>query len=49
MKNWASHLVEAGQYGALDGGAYHEVLARTEGRNRRFAPAMAQTDFNPVS
>jgi hypothetical protein len=48
LKNWASHLTEAAQYGALDGGAYHEVLARTEGRRRAFQPAMAQIDFNPV-
>lgn len=28
LKNWASHLIDADQYALLDGGAYHEVLAR---------------------
>jgi hypothetical protein len=46
LKNWASHLIEAAQYGALDGGAYHEVLARTEARARQFRAGQAVTDFN---
>jgi hypothetical protein len=49
MKNWASHLTEAAQYGALDGGAYHEVLARTETRKRGTGPGMATIDFNPLA
>lgn len=47
MKNWASHLVEAAQYAALDGGAYHEVMARVQTRAKAAAPAFATTDFNP--
>lgn len=49
LKNWASHLTEAAQYGALDGGAYHEVLARTDAARRRAAPATAITAFNPYA
>ena len=32
LKNWASHLIDADQYALLDGGAYHEVLARQQKR-----------------
>ena len=49
LKNWASHLTEAAQYGALDGGAYHEVLARTDAARKRAAPATAITAFNPYA
>jgi hypothetical protein len=49
LKNWASHLVEADQYALLDGGAFHEVMARGKQRAQAFAPAVAQTDFNPFS
>lgn len=47
LKNWASHLVEACQYGALDGGAYHEVLARGQQAQALTRPGRAITDFNP--
>lgn len=47
LKNWASHLIEAAQYGVLDGGAYHEVLARGQARRAAFRPSVAKTGFNP--
>lgn len=47
MKNWASHLVEAGQYALLDGGAFHQVMARQARRGDAFRPALAATEFNP--
>jgi hypothetical protein len=46
LKNWASHLVEAHQYALLDGGAYHEVLARGQVRARATRPLMADTRHN---
>jgi hypothetical protein len=49
LKNWASHLVEAAQYAALDGGAYHEVIARQTARTAGFRPAIAETRFNPFA
>jgi hypothetical protein len=48
LKNWASHLVEGVQYGALDGGAYHEVLARSAATRGGRKPIIAPTDFNPL-
>jgi phosphoglycolate phosphatase-like HAD superfamily hydrolase len=48
VKNWASHLVEAAQYGALDGGAYHEVMARTATRRSQHRSMLAQINFNPL-
>ena len=46
LKNWASHLVDAIQYGMLDGSALHEVMARQmlPGSGK---PIFASTDFNP--
>jgi hypothetical protein len=49
LKNWASHLMEGAQYGALDGAAYHEVLARTDAARKRAAPSTAITAFNPYA
>jgi hypothetical protein len=49
VKNWASHLVEAGEYGLLDGGHYHEVMGRQSMTAKRFAPAIASSDFNPFA
>jgi hypothetical protein len=46
-KNWASHIVEAAQYGALDGGAYHQILARQQAFHRPAGPQLARTGFNP--
>ncbi len=48
VKNWASHLVEGAQYGALDGGAFHEVMARTAARRSQQRSMLAQIDFNPL-
>lgn len=45
LKNWASHLVEAHQYALLDGGHYHQVMARQE-RRAITRPIMAKTSFN---
>lgn len=47
VKNWASHLVEACEYGLLDGGHYHEVMARQSMSQKRFQPVIAPSDFNP--
>jgi hypothetical protein len=46
LKNWASHLVEAHQYALLDGGHYHEVMARQQARGASMRPIVARTDFN---
>lgn len=46
LKNWASHLVDADQYALLDGGHYHEVMARQTAREKRFRPMVASTSFN---
>ncbi len=35
LKNWASHLVEADQYGLLDADAYHEVMQRRTQQGQR--------------
>lgn len=48
LKNWASHLVEADQYALLDGGAYHEVLARQQAREGAGRQFQAVTSFNAV-
>jgi len=48
LKNWASHLIEALQYACLDGGAYHEVMARGQARDRaRAAVRSASAPWNP--
>lgn len=46
MKNWASHLVEAAQYGLLDATAYQQVLARSTARAAAGRTFQANTDFN---
>ncbi|MBR0651357.1 hypothetical protein GXW78_16915 [Roseomonas terrae] len=46
LKNWASHLVEAHQYALLDGGHYHQVMARQQQLSGRTGPILAGTDFN---
>ena len=48
LKNWASHLVEADQYGLLDGGAFHDVMARQGRRQQQLTTTTATTDFNPL-
>jgi hypothetical protein len=45
-KGWASHLVDAHQYALLDGGHYHEVMARQGARRTSTAPVRARTSFN---
>jgi len=48
LKNWASHLIEALQYACLDGGAYHEVMARGQARDRaKAAVRSASAPWNP--
>jgi len=45
-KNWASHLVEATQYGALETVGVAVAMARTT-RASNDSPLQANTDFNP--
>jgi surfactin synthase thioesterase subunit len=45
LKNWASHLVEAHQYALLDGGHFHQVMAR-QAMRASTRPIMAKTTFN---
>jgi len=48
LKNWASHAIEADQYALLDGGAFHEVMARGQARDRaRGSSHNATAPFNP--
>lgn len=49
LKNWASHLTEAHQYALLDGGHYHQVMARQQARGAMTRPIVARTDFNVFS
>jgi hypothetical protein len=46
LKNWASHLVEALQYPLLDGGAYHQIMARQRLQQPK-GPLRAPSRFNP--
>lgn len=46
LKNWASHLTEAHQYALLDGGHFHQVMARQQVRRVGTRPVMANTEFN---
>jgi hypothetical protein len=47
LKNWASHLIEAGQYALLDGGAFFEVQARQQARSAERTQKAASSNFNP--
>lgn len=46
LKNWASHLTEAHQYALLDGGHFHQVMARQQRQGASTRVVMARTDFN---
>jgi len=49
LKNWASHLIEADQYGLLDGDGYFDAMGRTNARRTQLHVVPKRRVINPFA